>query len=1086
MPPVSSLAALITKSPQVVGSTLSIDTTVLPFTIQADTFSTPWVGGEEFFVGDQIVDSNGNIQTATTHGFTSLTVPTWSKVQGGFTSDGGIIWVFIGVPNTTRIEVLAYNQTTTFLNGVASFVTSPSLQAFTTFIGSIAIDPTIPETLLQIRGRNYDPAVGAVWQALHIFSVGDQITDSNGKVQTVMVAGTSGATVPVWATGIGIQTTDSSVTWINTGVPAVTPTEKINLLFFQTSDALVIAPPSGIRSYKGQTTCKLEWAQPTFTGTLGVRVMLSTDPTGVTVPFTQFGDIVFNVTRSANVVVGEETATTVNGNTTTITTTQTTLPVNYSSVTINPGDVQNADIFYAMLSTVIQDPNTNAVFESQQNGPVTCGFVNLHVISPTDFLALQRKEDIAGRLITQITRLYPDLDLTPRSELRDLVIDPFALEGANMSVREWFSRVSTSISAISQLDDSDGDGFSDPFDSSPIKQQLARAYGLSATDAQSLIDKQFDILGEQAGVPRGGAVASVVELTLYSFVKPNLGVTFPLGIQVNTIVDSETPALTFVTRASATIDPLSANSFYNAEFGWYAVTVPAECTTTGSVGNVGAGTIRNVTSGAPNGWSVTNLVGADFGTDIQINSKFAAQIMDRLVTGVDSGTRNGYRVAARSTSCVVDARVVAAGDLEMLRDWDEIRQKHDFGCIDIYVRGTSFSEQDTDAVFAYKNTSTYGLISSYLGVTLQDANLLKFNITNFSSTIYTALEFLVQRGLNSFYFGTSNAQFDNNHGTFVLDPNEMAYQYVGDTVAKVQVPLLLNNVPATNRQALQALASAQAGTYSYHLIARLASPLQVTPTLQPVLKALSVTGAGQTGVIESTLVRLIHTSDFLLLGGSNNAGDLVEVESTSSLATSKTLTMTSNTVTIDEAMDITVNSNGTPGDILSVRSEDLSILYNYGTDYSIVPAGRYRTYALNVLPRIFGLTSVEVDGTGTILTIICNNDFVPGAQATFSAVGTATFLNSATVTVATATPTQFTAVVALAPYGPAADSGNVTGQNIAPNETVVVAYNKFVLEEQITYVASESVTLNGTVPSLLAREVSCTTRGCRKAMVTQP
>src|SRR5208282_656621 len=231
---------------------------------------------------------------------------------------------------------------------------------------------------------------------------------------------------------------------------------------------------------------------------------------------------------------------------------------------------------------------------------------------------------------------------------------------------------------------------------------------LSAADTQTLIDTTFNILGEQAGVQRGAASASVVELTLFSYVRPTVAVTFPLGIQINTIVDSETPALTFVTRASATIDPASANSFYNPQFGWYAVTVPAECTTTGSIGNVGAGTIRSVTSGAPNGWSVNNLVGADFGQDTQINSEFAAQIMDRIVSGLDSGTRNGYLVRARSTPGVVDARVVAAGDLEMLRDWDQIRQKHDFGCVDIYVRGTSFSEQDTDVAFSYQNTGTYG------------------------------------------------------------------------------------------------------------------------------------------------------------------------------------------------------------------------------------------------------------------------------------------------------------------------------------------------------------------------------------------
>src|SRR5208282_430687 len=50
------------------------------------------------------------------------------------------------------------------------------------------------------------------------------------------------------------------------------------------------------------------------------------------------------------------------------------------------------------------------------------------------------------------------------------------------------------------------------------------------------------------------------------------------------------------------------------------------------------------------------------------------------------------------------------------------------------------------------------------------------------------------------------------------------------------------------------------------------------------------------------------------------------------------------------------------------------------------------------------------------------------------------------------------------------DTGNVIGQNIAPGAVVVVSYNKFLLEEEITYVPSELATLNGTVPTVLANE----------------
>jgi len=188
MPVLTTLKPLVVTSPVVIGQSLSIDTQVLPLVVQADTHTIPWVEGTEFFAGDQIVDPNGNVQTATVDGFTGPTPPTWATVQGAFTQDSTQRWVLIGVPDTTRIEVLIYNETLTFLNYTLNSQTSPFLESWTTFTGSINVDPTIPEALLQIRGRNYDPSPGAVWVAGKNYAVGVQIIDNNGNVETVIKA----------------------------------------------------------------------------------------------------------------------------------------------------------------------------------------------------------------------------------------------------------------------------------------------------------------------------------------------------------------------------------------------------------------------------------------------------------------------------------------------------------------------------------------------------------------------------------------------------------------------------------------------------------------------------------------------------------------------------------------------------------------------------------------------------------------------------------------------------------------------------------------------------------------------------------
>lgn len=75
---------------------------------------------------------------------------------------------------------------------------------------------------------------------------------------------------------------------------------------------------------------------------------------------------------------------------------------------------------------------------------------------------------------------------------------------------------------------------------------------------------------------------------------------------------------------------------------------------------------------------------------------------------------------------------------------------------------------------------------------------------------------------------------------------------------------------------------------------------------------------------------------------------------------------------------------------------------------------------------VFPLTSVAVDGSN-VLTIQAINSLAAGQQVTFSAVGTATFLNGVTVTVLGTglSGTQFEANFTHSSYGPTADTGEV-------------------------------------------------------------
>ena len=821
---------------------------------------------------------------------------------------------------------------------------------------------------------------------------------------------------------------------------------------------------------------------PSFPGTIGTRVMLSTDPAGVNPPYVQYGDVVptSQVSRTSTAVLSSDSVTSYDPQTgvQVVTTTSQTQESTFNYVDVPPSAVNNATQFYAMLSTVVQDPSTSAVFESQQNGPVTCGFVNLSLANPTDFLALQRKEDIAGRLISQMTQLYPDLDLTPRSEMRDLLIDPVAIELSNISVREWFSRVSMSVSALSQVDNASGDGVSDDFNSSPVKQQLSRAYGLSASNMQTFIDQQFDHLGQSAGLSRGGTTSSVVTLTFYSYVQPTVTTTFPQGVICSTTSSSSTPSISFITTGSASISPASASSFYDPVYGWWAVSVPASCQSTGDSTNVGAGTINTVSSNAPSGWGVTNLVPAIFGQDEEINSKFASRIAAREVTGVDSGTRDGYFTAAMSTPGIVATEVVAAGDIEMLRDWDPIRQKHVFGCVDIYCQGVSSSQNDQTVAFEYGNAGTPGQHTTYLPLTVSNAGATLLRLYTGQQAewpLYQGVEILVAGITSSFFLDVLEAQFDSANGYVILDPGGTPYYYVGSGATLARLPVMSSVSPPVTMTNLAAVLGASQANATFTLCARRASPLACAPSQQPVVAANSAIGP-QTGTVPTSLLKVVRTSDFLLYGGSNQAGDEVQVSSSYSSPVTRTITASlSQPVLIDTGMDVPVGSsynNGSDvlciGDVLSVRSLDLSTLYAFGPtgDYNIVVDGPYHTYALaaQAVPRRILTIAIA----NNILTVGCSNNLGTGAPVTLDGLTNATFLNGQTITVSASISSSFTAYYPYpGTYPVASDTGTATGSAIQDGQQVVVAYNQFTVYERLSLASGESQTLVGSVASPL-------------------
>ena len=124
---------------------------------------TQWQTRTQYAALAAILDSNGNVEIAGIAGGTSgITEPTWDPNIAGITFDNGVRWT---------------NQGPLQVNDYATW-----------FFG------------------------------LH-HTVGQEIIDSNGNIQAVTVAGTSGTTTPHWATLIDGMTLDGTVMWTHVGPP---------------------------------------------------------------------------------------------------------------------------------------------------------------------------------------------------------------------------------------------------------------------------------------------------------------------------------------------------------------------------------------------------------------------------------------------------------------------------------------------------------------------------------------------------------------------------------------------------------------------------------------------------------------------------------------------------------------------------------------------------------------------------------------------------------------------------------------------------------------------------------------------------
>jgi hypothetical protein len=234
-----------------------------PTVVNATNSSKPLWAANTFYGGVTIVDTNTNVQTLTTSGTAGGSQPTWNVTTGGTTTDGTAVWTNKG--SATRVQNHAYvlnayiSVAWTQVVYVASGgVTRPSggtgrplpegdptgdgttsytvnytgifkaTQAGTSAnattstipwasgVGTQVSDGTVIWTNVGVS-VSWTTANGGGSLASLALSTQTQITDSNGNLQTISIAGESGTSSPVWSNTVGGTTIDRNATWVNGG-----------------------------------------------------------------------------------------------------------------------------------------------------------------------------------------------------------------------------------------------------------------------------------------------------------------------------------------------------------------------------------------------------------------------------------------------------------------------------------------------------------------------------------------------------------------------------------------------------------------------------------------------------------------------------------------------------------------------------------------------------------------------------------------------------------------------------------------------------------------------------------------------------
>jgi hypothetical protein len=569
-----------------------------------------------------------------------------------------------------------------------------------------------------------------------------------------------------------------------------------------------------------------------------------------------------------------------------------------------------------------------------------------------------REQDIIVRdYISEIQKAQPTLSLIPGSTVREVHIEPFSNEMQKAYFLMDFVHRAKSFAALLQIDDPNLSGTSVPVSASGYKQQLKAALALSSDAAvQALIDNSFDSLAANFGVQRLGLRPATVRQTFYTTTKPTNDIFVAQDAIVNSSTNTTAPR--FVARGSVVLTASNALAFYNPDKRWYEIKVDMVADTPGSIGNLPAGEIDTIVSGA-DGFQTKNEEASKYGRDIQSNLELSEDA-SRTLYSLDTGTEGGYERTSIGTPGLIEVRIVKSGDPDMMRDYDEVRGKHIGGKVDIWVKG--ILERSITETFAFQ----FEIAQNVRFDVIDPINLI-FRARDSRLDVNNPIREMLNNPAQG--FGLRNQS---------LSPTE-EYDLTGVSLVDYRTIQLNTSIP----QPTTLLDDFVEGDYRYR------SNNRFIASIQPIRRVTSVTGevSGVLDAVDGFI--LFKVEDPLLEGESTIASDYIEINQVNGVPSGNSIAVNDEQHVMIGQFEEPLNSVGINTFTLKVYSEDRTIEYNgpdtTNPDYLVIDEGS-QTRPIKIVRTTFSsiengsTVSVDYDHDENFSVIYVINDVLQQLQ----------------------------------------------------------------------------------------------------------